>query len=125
MLNRKGASYPQIQRDVESNVAVSSAPGFAIEYMTAILAAKQNQVSTGYVYAVKNPFYDKPTEEDERTRTMNFIGGQTALLGKTPARQPIIDTLLQQDTKDKLYSVFDRTLVDEVTDVMQKSLVAP
>lgn len=122
MINRCGKVYAQLQRDVKASADVFSVPGFAIEYMTAILAGRQNQVSSGYVYAVRNPFYDSPTEEDEKTSMLKLISRHTDLLGKTPARQPVIDALSIQDTADQLYSVFDKALVDEVTGVMRKSL---
>src|SRR3989344_7191097 len=125
LLNRNGPFYPQLQAEVEKNEAIFKGPGFAIEYMTAILAGAQKQVSRGYVYAVRNPFYSQVSEEEEREKTLKWIGAQAKLLDETPVGLRIAAEVSGAHTFPEievLKEVFDGRLVDEVVKTMRESM---
>ncbi|MEK6915191.1 MAG: hypothetical protein AABW89_01460 [Nanoarchaeota archaeon] len=122
LINRNGGIYPDLKKEVDLNEDIAAMNGFAIEYVAAIFAANKGQVSNGYVYAVRNPFYHTPTEDEERAKILTWIGNQTAIVGRTSVRPLMIAALSKGENLEQLSSFFDKELVDETSRVMMDAL---
>lgn len=123
LFNPAHSLYPIQKKEIlERRADTFEVPGFAIDYFTAMHAGLNNAAASGYIYAVRNPFYSTITEQDERNRFSNFIKKQTSLVGKTSVR-PALETMLDDYGElSRLNNFFDPLTVQETTELMREGL---
>lgn len=124
-INPLGNDYDFLLDQINGNIELTKKPGFTLEYLTAINAGLAGTVSTGYVYTEKNNFYSSISLEEEKKRITALIQRETTALGRTNAKDALEKVLANGSALTSLESFFPDSLVNEVSDIMRKSLISP
>ncbi len=94
---------------------------FGIDYYCAIKAAQESKVSTGYVCARENDFYERTkAAHDEYQGIVNFIRARSRELAITDVKTLVSQTINAPSTRDILSGFYSKNTVEEVLEIMRR-----
>lgn len=123
LINPNHKMYNNFKYEIEKNKDLLFEPGFFIEYFALNWAAINAKVTTGYVYAVENPYYTHPSPEEEIESAINSISLATKRISKTSIGKNLKNTLKnEKNLLDILKIFFDIEDIQLVLKIMKDSI---
>ena len=115
-------AYPALAKEIQERLDLINRVGFSLEYLAAGTAGNiEGGVTTGYVNAVRNPFHNNPTEQEEKEKVAIWIANQTQQVASTSFGPHLRRFLADTERQKPLVELFDSRLVEETLEIMRKA----